>query len=259
LEFHVLYNGVPENLRRKVVDSLPAHSALIQWIKVDFGLFREFSTARYLSKATYTRLLIPKLFPDAISKVLYLDADLIVLDDLTPLWETDLDDAVVGAVLDRLDTQDGKNGVVGLPQVREYFNAGVLLINLHQWRKERISERALAYLSVNPRSPFADQDALNVACDGRWKKLHPRWNFIDFHQREQILDLPPERRPGIVHFATWKKPWNASVRSVHASFYETFRNRTKFSRTPGDKLWDVLKSSRARMKDAFYDRSFARR
>jgi len=252
LEFHVLCNGVPEKVRKKVFDSLPRGSASIRWVEVDLGQFRRFSTIRYISKATYARFLISDIFPDTISKVLYLDADVVVLDDLGPLWATDLEQAVVGAVLNgpNSDVNDGASSLNGLPQVQEYFNAGVLLINLYQWRKERVSEKALEYLRLNPSSPYSDQDALNIVCDGRWKKLHPRWNFMEFREKKKISDLTGELRPGIVHFATSQKPWNASVRSLNASFYDSFRSRTCFARTPSDKLWDMLKSGRSLIKSA---------
>jgi lipopolysaccharide biosynthesis glycosyltransferase len=253
VEFHVLHDGIPEEVRGKVFESLPKGSASIRWVEVDLGLFCQFSTIRYISKATYARFLIPSIFPDTTSKVLYLDADLIVLDDLGPLWETDLDEAVVGAVLDGLDCtiKDSGLGLVELPRVQGYFNAGVLLINLYKWRKERISQRALEYLALNPNSPYSDQDALNVVCDGRWKKLDPRWNFVDFRENKKISDLTVEQRPGIVHFASSMKPWNASVRNVNASFYDSFRSRTRFARTPKDKLWDMLKSARSLIRSAF--------
>jgi lipopolysaccharide biosynthesis glycosyltransferase len=244
LEFYVLCDDVPEGVRKKVFESLPKGSASIRWIEVDLGLFGQFSTMKYISKVTYARLLIPRLFPDTISRVLYLDIDLVVLDDLAPLWETDLEEAVVGAVRDELDSaiKGDMRGFDKVPRVREYFNAGVLLINLYRWRKERISEKALEYLALHPNSPFSDQDALNFACDGLWKKLDARWNFVAFRENTKISDLTGERRPGIVHFATSMKPWNASVLNVNASFYDSFRSRTSFGRTRTDKLRDMLLS-----------------
>ena len=249
LEFHLLSDGFSEDTRKRVFDSLPKGSASLRWLSVDMTPFREFETCSYISKMTYARFLIPNIFPDIVSRVLYLDADLLVLDDLGPLWEIDLAGVVVGAVLDNLDSQikGNKPGVEGVPRVRDYFNAGVLLVNLEKWREERISEKALDYLVKNPKSPFSDQDALNVACDSLWKQLDPRWNFQE-HYKNRIAELDPEHRPAIIHFVRNLKPWNASVISLNTSFYDAFRSRTCFARTYRDKLLDMVLRTWSRLK-----------
>jgi len=250
LVFHVLYDGISEDTRRKVLDSLPKGSASIRWVEVDLEPFKGFSTIARISKMTYARFLIPYIFPDTVSRVLYLDADILVLDDLTPLWETNLEDAILGAVLDGLDSQikNGQPGLENAAKVQSYFNAGVLLINLDQWRKEGISTKAIEYLTLHPDSRFSDQDALNVVCDGRWKKLDPRWNFVDFYEKVNISDLTAEQRPGIVHFAAWEKPWDARIYHVNASFYHTYRSLTCFPMSPMDKLWSLWSCLKGNLK-----------
>ena len=63
LEFHVLADGVCEDTRLKVSNSLPNESATIRWVPVDVGFFSGFSTESHVSKVTYARLLIPRIFP----------------------------------------------------------------------------------------------------------------------------------------------------------------------------------------------------
>lgn len=251
LECHVLCEGFSEAARKKVLDSLPAGSASVRWIPVELKQFRGLSTEDHISTMTFARFLIPDVFPATVSRVLYLDVDVLVLDDLDALWTTDLDGAVLGAVVDGLDWQikANKPGVEEVPRVREYFNAGVLLIDLDRWRAERISEKAVEYLVHNPTTPFADQDALNVVCDGRWKPLDSRWNFQG-HLKQKIADIAPEQRPGIVHFVTYLKPWNSSSLSVNASFYDAVRSRTCFARTRVEEQWDLLNEMWYRSKRA---------
>jgi len=264
LDFHVLSEGFSEDTKRKVFDSLPTGSASIRWVAVDLSPFSDFETLSHISKMTYSRFLIPKIFPDNVSKVLYLDADLLVLDDLNALWETDLEGAIVGAVMDMVDPYlKGKEGLVGVPRLKEvprvsnYFNAGVLLIDLDRWRKERISERSLEYLTQNPTLPFADQDALNVVCDGLWKQVEPRWNFQD-HCEKSISDMKQDMRPGIVHFISKFKPWKPSSNSVNASFYDDFRGRTRFARTFGEKFWEMIEDIRYRFSSVLSRYTFGR-
>jgi lipopolysaccharide biosynthesis glycosyltransferase len=263
--FYVLYDEFSEITQKKVIDSLPKGSAYIHWILVDIGLFGEFTPASHISKMTYARFLIPQIFTETVSRVLYLDADLLILDDLDALWETDLEGYVLGAVMDALDprlkgSEEGFRKILRLeevPRVMNYFNAGVLLIDLKQWRKERISERALEYLAQNPMSPFSDQDALNVACDGLWLELESRWNFQD-HYRIRISELDPELRPKIAHFVTSLKPWKPSSMSVNALLYDNFRSRTCFARTPREKLRETFVGSWYRFKRFLWQYAFFR-
>ncbi len=244
LEFHVLSEGFSERVQKKVLDSLPKGTASIRWVEVDLSPFGDFAVLSHISKMTYSRFLIPSIFPDTVSRVLYLDADILVLDDLSKLWETNLEGTVLGAVMDK-NLKGSEEGFVeepqlrGIPCVRSYFNAGVLIIDLDQWREQRISEKALDYLTRYPLSPYSDQDALNVVCDGSWKKLNVHWNFQD-HYEKRISDMDLDVRPGIVHFVTKLKPWKPSSSSVNAVFYDSFRSRTCFARTPQQKLWETL-------------------
>lgn len=251
LEFHLLSDGFSEETRRRVFDSLPKESASVRWVPVDLTHFKKFETLSYISKVTYARLLIPYVFPNVVSKLLYLDADILVLDDLRKLWETNLDGAILAAVIDDID-QQVKSGdpriEEGVPRVRDYFNAGVLLIDLKRWRNERVSEKALEYLTRCPHTPYSDQDALNVVCDGQWKKLDPRWNFQPYYEKKKISDICQGQRPGIVHFVTREKPWDSSIRCLNAEFYDSFRSRTCFARNSIDKALDTLKGVWSHLK-----------
>jgi lipopolysaccharide biosynthesis glycosyltransferase len=250
LDVYILCDQFSANTRKKVIDSVPEGSAVIRWVQVDLSSFEKFPTLPHISsKMTFARFMIPHVFTTDVHRVLYLDADLLVLDDLGPLWEMDLKGAVLGAVLDRILDPQLKACAPGLekfPRVRDYFNAGVLLIDLDRWRMERISETALEYLIRCPDSPLADQDALNVACDGRWTELGLHWNFYD-HFQTPILRIPPSDRPKIAHF-TGQKPWKASALSVNADLYELFRRRTRFSRSYADKFQDLAIEAWFRLK-----------
>ncbi len=254
---YILSNNFSSQTKSKILQSLCDGSATINWIQVDSRLFNAFSTLDHVSKMTYARLLIPNALPDNVSKVLYLDADILVIDDLTDLFRTDLKDTALGAVLDRAEPwlKADKPSVNKVPRVQHYFNAGVLYINLDYWRNERISEKALDYLQQNPQTPFSDQDALNFACDGLWKRLDDRWNFQD-HLMTEISDLQAEKRPAIVHFITAAKPWNYNIPNINAKFYDTFRSRTCFARSSNTKIRDQFLEIKALAKNHFRNYHF---
>ncbi len=248
LDIYVLTDGIREHIRGKIRRSLPAGAADIRWIEVDLGLFRDFATINHISKITFARLLLPHILPNT-SKVLYLDSDILVLDGLQDLCNIELGGNILGAVTDGLDSEL-KAGTLNatIPPVQDYFNAGVLLIDLDRWREERVSEKALQYLAANPSSPFSDQDALNVACDGQWAKLDRRWNYLVYDENLAIASLDPDARPRIAHFVTWKKPWKAACWAANSDLYDAFRGRTLFARTFTDRVLDVLRNAWARFR-----------
>lgn len=233
LEIHVIHDGINEATKRRVLESLPAGAASVDWHPVDLSSFASGCTALpYISKMTFARLLLPQLLPQISGKLLYLDSDILVTRGLARLCNADLGDAVIGAVLDPLDgcIKSNKRGLKKSPRVGRYFNAGVLLIDLDKWRSEQIPQRALEYLDRFPKSPFSDQDALNVACDGKWRELGGEWNF-QCAPLQSIASIPAEQRPAIIHFVTGLKPWKPGSLSPNASYYDAVRARTCFART----------------------------
>lgn len=240
-------------VKEKVLRSLPQGSSVtIMWVPVDLASFKDFSIQSYASTMAYARLLIPYIFSEAVTKVLYLDVDILVLGELDPLWETDLEGVAIGAVVDTFSKDNAKrlqlsaqvtvsmSDANSAPPECDYFNSGVLLINLPRWRQEQISERALQYLVQNPQNLLMDQDALNVVYAGRWKQLDVRWN-LQTHDPRGYSQIPVEEWPSIVHFAgKYTKPWLASNLNVNAGFFDAYRRRTQFARKPHEKVCDAV-------------------
>jgi lipopolysaccharide biosynthesis glycosyltransferase len=249
LDIHVLVEDFPQSVRQKVLCSLPSGSASIRWVEADVSYFLGFATLAHISRMTFARLLIPDVMPADTSRLIYLDADIVVLHDLAPLWDIDLEGCSVGAVTDLLDERRRAEPVrfADLPQVESYFNAGVLVIDLPRWRQEQVSQKALKYLQFYPSTPCSDQDALNVACDGRWKKLDGKWNYLG-HLYGRIEDLQSTQQPAVVHFVTTHKPWKATSLNPNASLYDRFRKRTLFARTPFQIASDAVQASHLRAR-----------
>lgn len=237
---HVLTDGLSKRTRERVVASLPAGAACVHWHDIELAAYSGFSTLAGISRMTFARLLLPAVLPPDLPRVLYLDTDVLVLKPLTELWHTDLGDAVVGAVVDGMDGQikAGAPHLATVPRVARYFNAGVLLIDLARWRGRGVTARARDHLHRHPRTPFADQDALNVACDGDWFEIDRRWNGQD-HLSTDMAALDAGHRPAILHFVTSRKPWRAESLNPNRAFYDGFRARTAYARSPADKARDA--------------------
>lgn len=248
LEITVAVAEFPERLRHLVAASLPSGSAEIRWLEADLARFSGASRTTAVSGIHYARLLAAEIFSGMTCRALFLDADLLVLDDLGPLFAADLGEAPLGAVEDPMEPGLKANSpeLEGIPRVRRYFNAGVLLFDLARWRAGGFAEKAIRYLEAHPHTRFSDQDALNVACDGRWAPLDPRWNHIDFSRRARFSDMPFP--PGILHFAAGPKPWDYWRPTPSSRLYDAYRNRTRFARTQHDKLTDAARIAWFRLK-----------
>ncbi len=138
-------------------------------------------TTAYLSVDTYTRLWVSDFFSTATDRVLYLDSDMVVVGTLAELWHTDIGDAVIGAVTipgsDRCERY-------GIPEQFGYFNSGVLIINLREWRAANVRPRLLDWIVANERViRNADQDALNGCLFDRRYPLSYIWNVITMGNR----------------------------------------------------------------------------
>lgn len=188
------------------------------------------------------RLLLPQLLPDC-ERVLYLDTDTLAMHSLLPLFMQDLGSDLLGAVASPTSGWEWHCQRLGLDPASGYFNSGVLLMNLEAMRSTEFTGEALATafrhedVLISP-----DQDVLNITLEGRWRKLHPRWNATSYLWLEPdraddaystIEHLSARQSPAIVHFEGSKaiKPWY--YRSVHPmrDTYRMFREQTPWPLT----------------------------
>lgn len=210
---HLFHSGLSdESLERiaRVVELRPA------------SLSQEATNLRHphFPAVAATPLLLADRLPADLDRVLFLDADLLVLDDVRTLWEWDLEGAVVGACRDvAIPNCGAARGVKslatwGVRPEAPYFNAGVLVIDLPAWRDARVTERATEYLRcIGRRVDFFHQEALNAVLSDEWHPLPARWNLLGA-VAGRSFERPPSavwRNPGIVHFAGRMKPWRMPV------------------------------------------------
>lgn len=196
-----------------------------------------------------TRLLLADYLPPTLDRVLYLDLDLLVEGSLLPLWQMELDGHPLAAVSDpfarrrffwaaRL-AQDAQAAGLSRCPTEPYFNSGVMLIDLAQWRREQVGTRAIALLRAHPDGfPLEDQDALNLILQGRILALSPRWNLVEpitqlwdwDHQSYQAWPWADWLlSPAIRHFAGQIKPWSLLARRSIVLRYFSLVERAGFS------------------------------
>lgn len=210
--------------------------AALRWLEVTPEEVDGFPGTRFHISCWY-RVLLPRLLPD-LSRVLYIDADTLVLDRLEDLWETDLRGNTFGAVINPLyPFMPDRAHELGLAGPAEYLNSGVLLMDLERMRAIGLVERLRAYARQHPRNPWPEQDALSVVCRGDWLALPPRWNvqstLFDLHPSRLPFPADEVRRarqqPGIVHFIGPLKPWHYLCRHPWRKLYVEHRRQTAWA------------------------------
>jgi lipopolysaccharide biosynthesis glycosyltransferase len=186
--------------------------------------------------AHWHRLLAPELLPD-LSRVIYLDSDLLVLDSLRELWESDLRGNHIGAVtnvfalehLDRLEVRQ-------LDSPGAYFNSGVMLMDLQRMRRDGLVERLVRQAAEGRQTDWFEQDALNVVLSCSRLPLHPRWNcmnsFFLYPWAAHVFGTDVVRAacdlPAIRHFEGpgSNKPWHMLCDRPGHERYADYRSQT---------------------------------
>ena len=178
-------------------------------IREDFSAFPDFF---FPSKLAYARLLLPELLGSG--RLLYVDADILWLKSPWPLFQTNLEGAAVGAVVERGMPTLASDPPVGLPIEcdlhQPYFNSGVLLLDLDKLRQTGVFMEAARILTDYPRShKYWDQSALNYSINGNFKLLESSWNLQNHYQNIRPCDLLDglSKKTLNIHFVTKAKPW----------------------------------------------------
>jgi lipopolysaccharide biosynthesis glycosyltransferase len=209
----VFYSNLTEDQKEILIKLAKQYNQNINQIKVDGHYFETAPTLRW-SKETYYRLLFNELLPKDLKRIIYFDADTIVNKSIYDLFELKLEDYSISALPEIKSSEQRKR--LGLSQNGNYYQAGVLVLDLDKCRKNLDYKKAEeVILSLGEKLLVVDQDIINVIFDGRIKKLDKKFNnceitnfqknnfnrFLNFTEKRLIDETV------IFHFAT-SKPWN---------------------------------------------------
>lgn len=201
IDFHIIDDGISSKSKRRLETIVDPERLSIIWhdgkkiIPSDLSIPIDNSG---FPLTTYLRVFAPNVVGLDVHKLLYIDVDIILRDDISKLWNMSTGDYTIGAIQDIAKTVDCEWG--GIPNYKElgldpktkYFNAGVLLINTKKWREEKISEEIItALIKYKDKVQLGDQYGLNVVFAQKWKELDPKWNW--FASQEDL-------NPSLIHF-----------------------------------------------------------
>lgn len=203
----ILYTNVSERNKRKIL-KYERENFKIEFIDLNYYIQEikdKLYTRDYYTKTTYYRMFIPNLFPQ-YNKAIYLDSDLVVLGDISELYNIDLSNNLLAAAPDDVIQNsvifsNYVERVVGIAKHENYFNAGVLLMNLDEMRKFDFQSKFLYLLETVKYTIVQDEDYLNRICKGRTKILSKIWNRMPIP-----TDEIREEDIKIIHYCLIYKP-----------------------------------------------------
>ena len=212
----------------------------IELLKFDSSIVADFKVFGRLSLAAYYRLFAPRILSE-YDKLLYLDADIVVVGDLSQLLQIDLSSYPIAArpvpVVESTMINQRLQRNLSLP----YFNSGVLLINTRLWEDMSCTENiAKIILNESDRLCYADQCALNLFLGDNYKSLSLEWNitrrfFESNHDSKAYSEIEMAKvsealsRPKIIHYTGDYKPWHVQCKHPlrqlywkHRSFFHAY-------------------------------------
>lgn len=217
MELYLLHSGISDQGLDAVGRQCAACGYGFFPVPVDKALFQDAPATRQYPREMYYRLLASRLLPDTLDRVLYLDPDILVINPLRPLWETELKGNLFAAAA-HTGMTELSNSVnrVRLGGDHDYYNSGVLLMDLEAGRREIRPEEIFRYVEEHGKElVLPDQDLLNAMYGERILPLDDAlWNYDARNYNSYLIRSGGTRdlrwvvkNTAILHFCGRAKPW----------------------------------------------------
>ena len=224
----ILYTNIEERNKKKIA-KYERDNVKIEFVDLNYYIEEvkdKLYTRDYYTNTTYFRLFIPNLYPQ-YDKALYLDSDIVVLGDIADLYNIEIGDNLIAAAPDDVIQnnkvfQEYAERVVGVSKYQNYFNAGILLMNLDEMRRFDFQEKFLYLLEQIKFTVAQDQDYLNRLCKGRTKIISTVWDRMPIpDSRIKDDDLK------IIHYNLIYKPWHFDD-ILYSKYFWDYSKKTEY-------------------------------
>ena len=266
IHIYIADDGIKEETKYKLAAMISNYNADITYISLpDPSELLDFPFKdRYQIGHSYPRMCINRLLPEDIDRVLILDSDTLVLDDLGDLWNIDMGENILAGVVDCMNLKAFKKQFA-LDKGQFYCNAGMFLVDMKKWREQKIEDRIIATIREhNGNVFFFEQTLMNYSCRGKILKLPAEYNsytlFYAFEYDNLITWRHPTvfysktdvqeaiDHPKIIHFTRnfymkghpWKKGSEHPLTDVYRKYMQM---------TPWTMLWE---DNRTPMQERYY-------
>ncbi len=216
----------------KIVAYFPNADLTFLSVYIPDEFARYFTYLVYLSKDTFSRILLPELLPH-LDKILYMDADIVFNGNLLPFYQTDVQGNALAGAKDGQEERQKKH--FAKYHLSRYICAGTLLLNLDYMRTHAVSKRLFDFLYANLDNPlikWPDQDAINIELNNEILQVDDIW--LSDARMTRGFDTV------VMHYAGNPKPWKEDhFQGFYWNAYNNMRHRILTQKNPHrGMVWD---------------------
>ena len=193
---------------------------------------------KHINRSMYIRLSVPRLLNGIVDEFIYLDADTLCFADISSILDINIDSVICAVTPDSLDKQNMLKNQERLQlNSTNYFNSGLLYINVHKWiefdTENKVNQILLS--SENKNLVYPDQDALNIVLENQVLWIDPKWNYLftwmNDKQKETFF-YDKASLPCIIHFTGARKMWYQEHTGLAQNLYNFYKHFTPWANTP---------------------------
>lgn len=237
IELYFMHSRVSESAVKEVDAQCRDCGYRLVPVSVPASFFKDAPVTKRYPQEMYYRLLAAHLLPDTLDRVLYLDPDILVINPLRPLWELNMEGRLFAAA-SHTGVTELANSVnrVRLGTDSNYFNSGVLLIDLEACRKQVLPEEVFAFSAEHGRElVLPDQDILNALYGKQILQLDDViWNYDARNYNRYLIRSSGKadidwvmEHTAILHFCGKAKPWKPGYLYRYGILYKHYMQLAK--------------------------------
>lgn len=230
----LLHSEISQEELQKLEEYCGLQRVTLTPLQVDRTMFQNAPISKRYPKEMYYRLLAPHILPVSLEKILYIDPDILVINAIRPLWEMELGENVFAAAshTDIFGMIDNINRM-RLGKEHEYFNSGVMLMDLKQARELVKPDEIFSCVREHAvELVLPDQDVFNYLYGEHTLPVEDTiWNYdtryySDYQIRSGGLsDMDWVMKNTVfLHFCGKKKPWKTAYSGRFSALYKHYMN-----------------------------------
>ena len=225
VSFYILTAGLSQTAKDKLYGLKSIKECSIEFVQINRDEFKHLPVCHHIQLESYYRFKLFSSFPH-LDKVLYFDSDIVVLGDVAEIFSINIDEYCVGMAIDAVKNIGtiiaNINKKLGKQPSSDYYNAGVMLVNLKKCRELDIEQKLFEWAKGNSEKlTWADQDVINVVMSGLIKEIPEEFN-VQLSFRTTNVRLAELGEPKAIHYCGAHKPWNTRGMFLSEHFWENY-------------------------------------